>query len=87
MTLKIYVHLQKRNMDVKINQFSKEYYIIPNEFISTDQFHQIDLSKTLQDQFYLDFYVNKIEKLIKKFSIGQIKHTYHFQKLLNSYYK
>lgn len=87
MTPKIYVHLQKRNMDVKINQFSKEYYIIPNEFISTDQFHQIDLSKTLQDQFYLDFYVNKIEKLIKKFSVGQIKHTYHFQKLLNSYYK
>ena len=31
--------------------------------------------------------INKIEKLIKKFSIGQIKHTYYFQKLLNSYYK
>ena len=86
MTPKMYVHLQKRNMKISLGKTSNNFYIIPNKIISKQQFDELNLEDALKYKFYFAYYKGKLKKLINKFSLGQIKHTYYFKQLLNNYY-
>ncbi|WP_382321985.1 DUF6625 family protein [Limosilactobacillus reuteri] len=84
----MYVHLQKRKMDIEPELLKKQvFYIFPNQFVSQQTKNNLNVEEYMKDQFYADYYYNKIKTFIKKFSIGQIKHTKYFEKLLLKYYK
>lgn len=85
-TPKMYVHLQKRNIKIKVNPLEMSFYVIPNEIISNKEFNELNPKEIMKNKFYFEYHFEKFKKYVKKLSIGQIRHTYYFQKLLESYY-
>lgn len=84
----MYVHLQKRKMSVEAGLLKeKVFYIFPNKFVSQRTKDTLNIKKCMKDKLYADYYFDKTKTFVKKFSIAQIKHTKHFEKLLYEYYK
>lgn len=55
----MYVHLQKRKMENNVSDLRKGYYIVPNEFIQTDE---IDIKEKIED-----YDNNDNDELLKEF--------------------
>ena len=64
----MYIHLQKRKMDVKLDLSSRfdKFVIIPNKFIPYSQQNESRYLKMNKDKFYLDLFLKRVKKKLLK---------------------
>ncbi|MFY4479254.1 DUF6625 family protein [Latilactobacillus sakei] len=61
---KLYIHLQKRKMDVKTKNVQK-YYVVPNAFIDYSAIEKSKLNIYYKDKFYSSWYIRKFKAIPK----------------------
>lgn len=71
----LYVHLQKRTMEVETDSRSENYFIVPNRFIEYIESYPIDklIEDNSRDKFWKEYYDRRIKEIIKNLQNGALK--------------